>query len=190
MKSLAFIFILIIAASCKNTYKINSNNYKYNDTLIFVDSLDFLTTENKMVLTNETAHAILLDYFKNKRDYYPEEIMTLDSLMAHDFDDDHMPMCIGFDTLYKTKLNNDDVLDGIVSYWDMPCGASGTCYLPQKAIIVSISDKYYITNTDFIPNNYSIDSIRQDKAFTYIYGNEFDCANHTIIRSYKARIKK
>jgi hypothetical protein len=72
----------------------------------------------------------------------------------------------------------------------MPCGASGNCYQPHKAMIVNISNKFYITNTDFIPDNFSIDSIKQDKKFIYIYSKEYDCGNHTYNRAYCMRIKK
>lgn len=184
------LFFITILLSCNRNF-ITKNTISDNttiDTILAVDSLNFLGLENHETLTKEIAHSTLLEYFA-KRNYYPEEKISLDSLLIYPVDED-LPMCIGFDTLYTAHLNKDKILDGIISYWQMPCGASGSCYLPHVAIITKIHNKYSIINIDFIPDNYTIDSISQDKDFTLIHGKVYDCGIHEYTKPYKVSIKK
>jgi hypothetical protein len=106
MRSISFIILLIVAISCRNTHNIKIvDKHTYTDTLIVVDSLNYITTGIKQVLSNEIARKTLLEYFSKKKDY-PEK-MTLDSLLTYDFSDDYIPMCIEFDKLYNVHLNKD-----------------------------------------------------------------------------------
>lgn len=181
--------LIIVISSCgrkPNNKSVTSQNRSI-DTILSVDSLDFLESTNPDTLTKELSHKTLLEYF-SKKGYFAQEKVSLDSLLTYPVDNEE-PMCIMFDTLYTTHLNKDRILDGIVTYWQMPCGASGHCWQPHRAMIVSINKKYTIINTDFIPKSYLIDSITTNYDKTFINGKIYDCGNHEYIKTYRALIE-
>jgi len=184
-------FYLVLLLSCKS----NQRNKDVavttiTDTILSLDSLNFFETGNPGILTSDLAHKTLIEYFSKRKYYYPEEKISLDSLLSYPIENEDLLMCIGFDTLYTVHLNNDKILDGIITYWEMPCGANGNNWRPHKAIITNIKNKYTIINTDLIPDYYFIDSISQDGYNTYINGKEFDREIREFSRSYRAIIKK
>jgi len=153
------------------------------DTLLVVDSLNFLQKGTYDGLFDGVASDAVEEYF-NKLGYYQEK----DSATV-DWENDII-MSAGFDSVYRVQLNADKYIDGIVRYDDAPFMANGHCIQPHIAIVTFINGKYRLISRDLLPENYSIDSITQDKKFTYIHGNEYDCGEHEYTRGYRARIRR
>lgn len=183
-----FLPVIIIALtifSCKSR-QINlshQTNGAFLDTLLVADSLNFLQSDKFSGLFDATAQTAIKEYF-DKLGYYKTE----DSASV-DWENDIL-LCASFDTLYRLHLNADKYIDGLVMYYDMPCFSSGHCYQPHLAIVTFIDGKYRLISRDILPDNYTIDSITQDRKFTYIYGNVYDCGEHEFTRGFRARIKQ
>jgi hypothetical protein len=185
----SFLILVAIVAvtmfSCKSRQAqfATQNKGAFLDTLLVVDSLNFLQKGIFNGLFNGVAETAIEEYF-DKLGYY----QTKDSASV-DWENDIL-LCAGFDTIYRTHLNTDKFIDGLVTYYDAPCMANGHCYQPHLAIMTFINGKYRLISRDLLPENYSIDSITQDKKFTYIHGNVYNCGEHEYMRGYRARIRR
>jgi hypothetical protein len=99
---------------------------------------------------------------------------------------DYENLQVLYDTIYKVNIKS---ARAIVLYWITPYGASGHCYQPHHAIIINSKQVYSITNEDFIPDNYYIDSVISGDQQAYIYGCDFDCSNNKRLRNFKITLK-
>lgn len=148
------------------------------DTTISLPNIEPSKTTLKSKLNEQMAQAILLEYYKKKGicdASNPKEMpIATESIM--------------YDTLYFANLNHDSFPDAIILYWITPVYASGHCYQPTEAMIVSESNGYRLVNADFLPDDFQIDSIASDKNRTFIYGCEYDCRDNIKMRKFKASI--
>ncbi len=190
MKNLYVILLVIALQSCAKLSTSSSSAPSQNivDTLVYVDSLNF--RDNRYYSSRDTAavYRAIQDYFIPKG-YYPEEKMTLDTLLTHDIEPE--PQCVGFDTLYPLNLNADNVEDYLVTYFKMPCGASGNQWRPHMAIVTSINGNYKLISEDLLPDYwYHIDSLATNRDKILIYGKIFDRATLEFAKKYRATIIK
>lgn len=186
MKNFLLTIVIVLAVlSCKSkqTGFYTQKSKTFVDTLLVVDSLSFLQRGSFGRLTTETAQSAVKEYF-DKLGYYKTE----DSASV-DWENDIL-ICASFDTLYHVHLNADKYVDGLVTYYDIPCFSSSHCYQPHLAIVTFIDGKYRLISRDLLPDNYTIDSITQDRKFTYIHGNVYDCGEHEFTRGFRARIRR
>lgn len=142
------------------------------------------------------VYKAIQEYFAPKG-YYPEEKMTLDTLLTHDIEPE--PQCVGFDNLYPLHLNADNIDDYLVTYFKMPCGASGNQWRPHLAIVTSFNGgknrfnggKLRLVSEDLLPDRWShIDSVRSKRQKVFIYGKIFDRASREFTKTYRATIIK
>ena len=91
--------------------------------------------------------------------------------------------------IYLTELNGSKSADAIITYWLTPPYASGHCWQPHKAIILDTDNGYRITNEEFIPDNFAIDSVLNKEGHVTIYGYDYDCGDHKVLKYIRARIK-
>jgi hypothetical protein len=185
MKKYIFsIFVLIaIILSCKSkhTFKAHSVSHAFLDTLIFTDRIDLPAQGENKVLSDSIAEIALQEYFI-KLGYYQEK----DSANTN-FEKDLL-LCASVDTLWQLHLNNDRFIDAIVEYQDAPCYGSSYCYVPHTGIIASNNGKYKFIGPDVIPQSFYIDSIKPKQGYIEIYGGDYDCSEHEVIRKYRALI--
>jgi hypothetical protein len=144
------------------------------DTIIILPNLQ----PSKNNLTKQIAKAILFKYCKAKS-------------ICDASNPKEMPKAtesVDYDTLYFVNLNNDSFPDAIILYWITPVGASGHCYQPTEAMIVSESNGYKLENEGFLPDDFRIDSVASDKNRVFVYGDEYDCSDNKMIKKFRASI--
>lgn len=103
---------------------------------------------------------------------------------------DREKMEVTYDTLFLATLNRDKFPDAVISYWLAPRGASGNCWQPHKAVVISTTKGYMLMNEDLMPSNYTIDSIMLQAGRPVIMANDYDCGNHVVTRKIKISIKE
>ena len=193
------LFIVFLITSCNNR-KIKETNNTIIDTITMnqvskknnIETIDstinisnFTTSKYSGInLSTLLAKQILYNHFKNKgyliSDYLPNELSK----------SDYQKTCVEFDTIFFLNLNNDKFSDAIVDYWLTPPNASGHCWQPHKAIIIDTDKGYKITNEEFIPTNYCIDSIVTINNRTMIIGYDYDCGSGEVLKYFRLTINK
>ena len=104
--------------------------------------------------------------------------------------EDKKKLCVEFTSIFKTNLNNSKYTDGVVTYWLTPPYASGHCWQPHNAIISDTDTGYAVTNEEFIPDNYNIDSVSSVNGKITIYGYDYECARDKIIKKFRVTLSK
>lgn len=131
------------------------------------------------------AKKILYTYFESKG-YYTSDNLPVMGKLTESYND---KLSVDFDTIFATELNGNANLDAVITYWLTPPYASGHCWQPHKAIILDTDKGYTITNEEFIPDNFAIDSVVSKDNSVAIYGYDYDCGNHKVLRNYRVKIK-
>lgn len=142
---------------------------QYVDTVMLFRNLKPSTAKQMTRLTENLVKSKLYKHYKEQgcfiEDDYPSPLA----------DKDYDKNTVRYNTTRFVNLNGDKFIDAIVEYWLMPLGASGHCYLPHKAMVVSGTKDFTLVNADFIDSFFSIDSVTSINNKTYIYGCDFDC---------------
>ncbi|MBL7837985.1 MAG: hypothetical protein JNM67_10745 [Bacteroidetes bacterium] len=155
------------------------------DTTVFLTDIvkSNYTGQN---LTSDYAKKILYSYFKSKgyhtSDNLPDDFSNL-------IESDYDKLNITYDTIFTTDLNGNPNLDAIITYWVAPPLASGHCWQPHKAIILDTDKGYKITNEEFMPDNFAIDSVITKEQSVIVYGYYYDCVNQEILRNMRVKLK-
>lgn len=203
MKELSFsilISIVLLLASCnhRKDVKVTSSSEKAlvpveitNDTLITFDTTiilsDIPTSKNKSInLTDTLAKQILYAHFKKKGYYTSENLPDLDRLTKRE----RTKLSVDYTSIFIADFNNNSQNDAVITYWLTPPYANGHCWQPHKAIIVDTDNGYKITNEDFIPTNFAIDSIKKVNDQLTLFGYDYDCANEKTLKRLKIRLTK
>lgn len=142
-------------------------------------------------LTEAIAETVLYTHYQRIGYYIEGEQPSMDEVAQHP-----EKMMVGYDTIYYADLNGTRFRDAIITYWICPPYSSGHCLQPSRAVIMDsfsgdLENKsgYEISNENFIPVNYAIDSVVDRNDDVTIYGYDYDCANHKMLRKLKIRVK-
>lgn len=152
------------------------------DTTILIDKL-LPSSYNGPKLNKALVQKVLKAQFKKKG--YLVSPNEFDDL-AQEY---HGEIEMTFDTFYNADINHNQFPDAIVAYWLAPPMSSGHCIQPQYAIIIDQGKKYVVTNEDFIPTNFPIDSVVSRKNQTTIFAHDYECANFKILRYLHIHLK-
>jgi hypothetical protein len=123
-------------------------------------------------LSDSIAREVLYEYFLNKRIY--NDVFLADTTIDDDI------LTVFYRKIYFADLNANKYKDAVISYWITPYGASGHCYQPDKAIIIDTDAGYKITNEEFIPMNYFIDSLVEINNQVILLGYDYNCGMREI----------
>ncbi len=146
------------------------------DTTIFLNMPKSVGGNGKKVtITNEFVENLLYKYHKSK---------GILSNIAYE-----NGLYISVDTVYLIDLNRDRHIDCIVSYLLTPFGASSNYFQSTKAILLNNKGKLKIQDIDFIPANYSIDSVKLVNDSAKIYCCDYDCINRRVIRNFEITLQ-
>lgn len=158
------------------------NQLSSHDTIIILSGIvnSFYNGQN---LNDSIAKEILYAHFR-KQGY----LMSEDSLEKTMPTKDENSLLVKFVSIFKTNLNNNQNVDAIINYWLTPPAANGTCLQPHKAIITDTDDGYRISNEDFMPNDYAIDSVSSFNGKPIIFAQEYDCASHRSLRAVRVQL--
>lgn len=146
------------------------------DTSITLSGIDDIDTGNRNI-TKQEAEAFLYKYFTgkgviNRNDFKVTSLSDADKT------------CVDYDTIYGIHTNR--FSGAVISYWLGPCDLNGHCFQPTKAIIIITKKGYKISNEEFIPTNFIIDStVKSD-----IYGYDYECGGRRIIRHFKVTLRE
>ena len=142
---LIFFILFLGLVNCKNNHSFENKDSKnqdinftikeqliekreVHDTIIFLNKI-FPSKYSGDQLTKDLAEEILYqDFVKNgffRADSIPEIIEGKEE----------DKFAVYFDTVYLVDLNSSKFIDGVITYWLTPPGASGHCWQPHKAII-------------------------------------------------------
>lgn len=199
--TITIIFTCLLIVACKTTSDktdktspgdtiipdkatVDSSTVQPLDTTILLTSL----TESNYTgqnLTSTYAKKILYSYFESKGYYTSDNLPDIGKLT--DLDNDKLS--VAYDTIFTVDLNNNKNTDAIITYWLTPPYSSGHYWQPHKAIVIDTETGYQITNEDFIPDNFAIDSVVTQKHNVTIIGYDYDCRNHKVLRNFRAVIK-
>jgi Predicted periplasmic protein len=127
-------------------------------------------------LTNKAAEKILYEYFRNKGVIPGSEVPA-------GSESDQNLLCVDYDIVYQIQSAN--LSGGIVSYWIGPPDLNGHCFQPIKAIILNTDRGFIITNEEFIPQGFVIDSINENT----IYGYEYECGGRGVLRQFRVTLR-
>jgi hypothetical protein len=196
MKYLLLLLTIIPLVSCDNKTTIKQKDTSVIQNLSEADSIPTIDTTIILTdivksnyygqhLTDSIAKKILYTYFKSKGYYNSDNLPDIQKLT----DADNDKLCVRFNEIFLTELNGNKNEDAIISYWLAPPYASGHCWQPHKAIISDTEKGYKITNEEFILDNFAIDSVQNKNGQVTIYGYDYDCGNHMVLRNIRVRIK-
>jgi hypothetical protein len=186
MKNIFYIIALtLLIASCRSRHIVTEPvvSHEFLDTIIYIDSLDFLIAGEHTELHWDDAQKALKDHFY-KLGYYNEKDSAKTRWGRGDI------WCADVDTVWPVYLNGDRFIDAVIEYEDAPCMANGHCIMPHKGIVAYINGKYRFIGRDFLLSRFYMDSIKAGPAGIVIYGAEYDCGQHENIRNYRALIKQ
>ncbi len=192
MKKIILLFLMITSIlSCKkeNTLvrKKKTSNISFHDTILRLNNVERSTTK-EIYLTENLAKHTLYKYFKNKG-------YLIESELKGDFSELELPeykrkKSIDFVAFFKVNLNGKIKNDAIISYYNCEPYENGHCVQPHKAVIIDTKDGFKITNEEFLPTNFVIDSAKNENGKTFIYSYDFECANNKIKKYYRIEIEK
>ena len=152
------------------------------DTTIFIRNVGPLLPQSAGQLTPVGAQRLVEKYYQRKG----YRLCGTESFAA---DTTGLASCVAFDTSRIVELNHDGRADALVSYWLMPCGSSGTCFWPTKALLISEVAGYRLIGEQFIADEFSIDTIRSGAdGRPVIAVGDWDCSEHRLRRQLNVRL--
>lgn len=183
MKNTLILLILAITLfSCKKTEtKIETKTVEtILDTVVKIEPLNPI--ENKDSISTETATKTLYAHFKSKGFLTQDEIEKTPNIRW-------LPQNKGKNVIEFSELFLFNNQLGIITYYNAAIGATGHCVQPHNAIISNSGDGFAISNEDFLPTNFGIDSVATHAKKTIIYAIDYNCIQHKIINKYKIELK-
>ena len=196
-----FLAIIILLTSCqiKNKSNYNKNLKNISDRNREVDTIRLSTFDTTIVLSgivhsttsgvelnDSIATTVLYNHFKRQGYFTADSLPNASKLLKKN----KGKLSVEFDKIYKINLNNNRYSDAVITYWLTPISANGHCWQPHKAIILDTDNGYQITNEQFIPDNYAIDSVSTALGKTIIYGYDYDCAHNKTLKNIKVHLSK
>lgn len=179
---LLLLMILLSSCSKSNSKKApNLASAKSVNNELIIDTIITLSEKYNHAKLNQTfsekeAENALYEYFKRKR-------ILSTSFVKGDMSENEEQLFVNFNTVYRFPSNKSLA---IITYWLGPAYLNGHCVQPKRAIISRSKKKLIITNEEFIPERFLIDSINRS---SIIFISDFDCSNNKVIKKYRLKIK-
>ena len=151
-----------------------------HDTIIKIVLLKQI--ENQIVVTNEMAANTLHKHFKSKG-------LLIQSEIDSNLNLPRLPENTGKNVIEFVGVNWFSNEIGVIYYYNAPVGAVGHCVQPHNAIISNSENGLTISNEEFIPTNFSIDSVKIIDNKHIIYAIDYDCYNKVVLKKYRIEIK-
>lgn len=153
----------------------------FRDTIVKITPLKLF--ENKIVVTNEIAANTLHNHFKSKG-------FLIQSDIDENLNIPRLPQNKGKNVIEFVGVNwfNNDL--GVIYYYNAPVGSVGHCVQPHNAIISNSEIGLTISNEEFIPVNFSIDSTKTIDNKYIIYAIDYDCYDKVVLEKYRIEIEK
>jgi hypothetical protein len=182
--SIIIVAIVFVFLSCKkkDIYKeVTENSSKIKDLVLVI--LPKNTIKLQQTLTEEIAIKTLNNYFKNKGYLIQSEIEGHSEVL--ELSENKNKKSISFSAVFPFKDNK----AAVITYYNCFPFQSGHCVQPHNAIISNSEKGFTISNEDFLPPNFNIDSINTVNKKTVIYAVDYNCALHKVMNNYKIEVK-
>lgn len=175
---------MILVSSCsksnsKKLTQLESAKSVTNDLII--DTIITLSEKYNYLKLNQTfsekeAENTLYEYFKRKN-------ILPQLFVKGDMSENEEQLFVDFDTIYRFPSNKSLA---IITYWLAPAYLNGHCVQSKRAIISHSDKKLIVTNEEFIPERFLIDSINKS---SIIFISDYDCSNNKVTKKYRLKIK-
>jgi hypothetical protein len=142
---------------------------KYIDSIMVFNNLKPSPAKQMTRLTEDLVKLNLYKYYRGL------DCFIEDDYPANLTDKDYERNTVRYNLTHFVNLNDDKFIDAIVEYWLVPPGASGHCYQPHKAMVVSGTKEYVFVNPDCVGSFFSIDSVKSVNDKALIFGCDYDC---------------
>lgn len=162
----------------------DTNGLALLDTTILLSGLERSNYKGPG-LTDSLAKKVLYAHFTKKGYYTSENRPALERIM----DMDNPKLCVDYFGMDTIDFNGNNRTDAVVAYWLEAPYANGNHLQLQKAVIVDTDRGYKVTNEEFIPEYYEIDSLRNENNTVILYGKVCDEWNHGVAKDLMVRLK-
>ena len=182
--SIIIVAIVFVFLSCKKeeiSKEVTEKSSSFKDSVLTI--LPKNTNKLQQTLTEELAIQTLNKYFKNKGYLIQSEIEG--HIEVLELPENKNKKSISFSAFFPFKDNK----SAVITYYNCFPFQSGHCVQPHNAIISNSEKGFTISNEDFLPPNFSIDSINSFNKKTVIYAVDYNCALHEITNNYKIEVK-
>ncbi|MDI9312935.1 MAG: hypothetical protein QM535_22180 [Limnohabitans sp.] len=105
------------------------------------------------------------------------------SIVKGNFSEREEQLFVEYNTIYRFPSKKSIA---IIAYWLAPAYLNGHCVQPKRAIISRFEKELKITNEEFIPERFLIDSIDKNSV---IFISDYECANDTILKKYRLKFE-
>lgn len=138
--------------------------------------------ENQNSISSKNATKTLYTYFKSKGFLIQPEIEK--DLNLARLPENKGKKAIEFSELF---LFNNQL--GVITYWNAEPGAIGHCVQPHLALISNSVNGLAISNEEFLPPNFTIDSLKLENNKPIIYSSDYNCYTKEFLKKYKIQLK-
>lgn len=190
MKSTLLILVFAtILFSCKKTEtkKIETTTINskikiddFQDTIVNIVSKKTIVNQN--VINDKTATKTLNAYFKSKG-------FLIQSEINEDLNIPRLPKNKGKNVIEFSEIMLFNNQLGVISYYNAKPNAIGHCVQPHKAIISNSEKGLVISDEDFLPNNFTIDSVKTIENNYIIYSDDYNCYHNKSLKKYRIKLK-
>ncbi len=180
-KSLIIFGFAMLVFSCKKTEPKTVDTLKtIKDTIVSIVTIHQI--ENQNLITNEIAVSTLNNYFKSKG-------FLIQSEIDQDLNIQRLPKNKGKQVIDFVEVKWFTNQLGLISYFNLKPGEVGHCVQPHYALLSNAENGFAISNEEFLPTNFIIDSLKTIEGKRIIYANNYDCHTHKVLKKYKIEIK-
>ena len=157
-----------------------SKKRSLTDSLPFLDTVIMLAHADNSNFSNRNlnqleAEKCLYSYFRSKGIFTRERQNKLKT--------NNEQLIVDYDTIYRVRTAK--FSGAVISYWLGPADLNGHCFQPRKAIIRHTLRGYKVTDENFIPISFSVDSVVTSNIYGYVY----DCGGKGIVRHFKINLR-
>lgn len=137
---------------------------------------------NQDSISTEVATQTLYTHFKSKGFLTQDEIEKKPSIRWLPKNEDKNVIEFSELFLFNNQL-------GIITYYNAEIGANGHCVQPHLALISNSVSGLAISNEEFLPPNFTIDSLKIVDNKPIIYSRDYNCYNHEFLKKYRIELK-
>lgn len=152
----------------------------FQDTIVNIKPVK--PVENQDSISTEKAIQTLYAHFKSKGFLTQDEIENKPSIRW-------LPKNEGKNVIEFSELFLFNNQRGIVTYYNAEPGAIGHCIQPHLALISNTVNGLIVSNEEFLPPNFIIDSTKMVDNKPIIYTRDYDCYNNEFLKKYRIKLK-
>jgi hypothetical protein len=191
MKNALLLLALVITLfSCKkNEPKIETKTVTeteskivetFQDTVVNIKPVKPIEIQDS--ISTEKATQTLYAHFKSKGFLTQDEIEKKPSIQW-------LPKNKNKNVIEFSELLFFNKQFAVITYYNAAIGAIGHCVQPHLALISNSVNGLAISNEEFLPPNFTIDSLKIENNKPIIYSRDYNCYNNEFLKKYRIELK-